>query len=69
MSQDFSVFVIAQIRGDLEAMRELAIGALALLDAMRDQLASAEATAGATLLDTKPEGGEMSDAARARVAA
>jgi hypothetical protein len=55
MSQDFSTFVIAQIRGDLEAMREMAVGALALLDTLRDQQASAEAAAGATLLDTKPK--------------
>ena len=42
-SQDFSVFVLAQIRGDLEAMKEMAVGALALLDALRDLQASAEA--------------------------
>lgn len=43
--QDFSVFALTEIRRDLQAMRELAIGSLALLDTLRDQQASAEAAA------------------------
>jgi hypothetical protein len=43
MSQDFSAFVHAELRKDLAQIAELCVGALALLDAMRDQAASAEA--------------------------